>query len=256
VKIVTEKDFLGLIQASVVHPALESGGGVSMNRSSSTSSVSRIVKSLAPRLERASSSSSSSSSPESSQLLWVDKYKPKRLEDVIGAAESIRKILDWLKKWPEVHIRKTVKVVILSSLSLSPSPLSLLLIRSPSPKRTLARSPFSSLVLEVSLCPLPSVADRPAGIGKTTLATLVAKSLGYEVLEFNASDVRSKNAIVAQVSDVVHSQALGVDGKLRKRLVIMDEVDGMGGSDRGGIPELIKVIKSSSTPIICICNDR
>jgi hypothetical protein len=27
----------------------------------------------------------------------------------------------------------------------------------------------------------------------------------------------------------------------RKRLVIMDEVDGMGGSDRGGIAELIKV---------------
>jgi replication factor C subunit 1 len=76
------------------------------------------------------------------------------------------------------------------------------------------------------------------------------------VLEFNASDVRSKNAIVAQVSDVVRSQAMGLDGRLKKRVVIMDEVDGMGGSDRGGIPELIKVIKSSSTPIICICNDR
>jgi replication factor C subunit 1 len=84
----------------------------------------------------------------------------------------------------------------------------------------------------------------------------VAKTLGFEVLEFNASDVRSKNAIVAQVSDVVRSQALGLDSKLRKRVVIMDEVDGMGGSDRGGIPELIKVIKASSTPIICICNDR
>jgi hypothetical protein len=36
----------------------------------------------------------------------------------------------------------------------------------------------------------------------------------------------------------------------------MDEVDGMGGSDRGGIPELIKVIKGSRNPIICICNDR
>lgn len=32
------------------------------------------------------------------------------------------------------------------------------------------------------------------------MATLVAKSLGYEVLEFNASDVRSKIAIVEQVS--------------------------------------------------------
>jgi Iap family predicted aminopeptidase len=65
-----------------------------------------------PPAERIPSSSSSSfiSSESAQQLLWVDKYKPARLEDVIGAAESIRKILDWLKKWPEVHLRKTVKV--------------------------------------------------------------------------------------------------------------------------------------------------
>jgi len=36
----------------------------------------------------------------------------------------------------------------------------------------------------------------------------------------------------------------------------MDEVDGVGAGDRGGIAALIKVIKSSKTPIICICNDR
>jgi hypothetical protein len=34
---------------------------------------------------------------------------------------------------------------------------------------------------------------------------------------------------------------MSADGSTKKRLVIMDEVDGMGGSDRGGIPELIKV---------------
>ena len=37
----------------------------------------------------------------------------------------------------------------------------------------------------------------------------------------------------------------------------MDEVDGVGGNeDRGGIQELINVIKSASVPFICICNDR
>ncbi|XP_065583797.1 replication factor C subunit 1-like [Artemia franciscana] len=37
----------------------------------------------------------------------------------------------------------------------------------------------------------------------------------------------------------------------------MDEVDGMAGNeDRGGIQELIQLIKSSRIPIICICNDR
>ena len=37
----------------------------------------------------------------------------------------------------------------------------------------------------------------------------------------------------------------------------MDEVDGVSGnSDRGGIQELILLIKRSRIPIICICNDR
>jgi hypothetical protein len=44
------------------------------------------------------------------------------------------------------------------------------------------------------------------------------------------------------VADVVLCQSISADGSTSKRLVIMDEVDGMGGSDRGGIPELIKVL--------------
>jgi len=36
----------------------------------------------------------------------------------------------------------------------------------------------------------------------------------------------------------------------------MDEVDGVGAGDRGGISALIQVIKETKTPIICICNDR
>ena len=87
----------------------------------------------------------------------------------------------------------------------------------------------------------------PPGIGKTTLATLVATELGYEVLELNASDARSKRAISEQLADVVLSRAMCADGVSTKcRLVIMDEVDGMAGNgDRGGVTELIKVSQHS-----------
>lgn len=44
--------------------------------------------------------------------------------------------------------------------------------------------------------------------------------------------------------------------QLSRRVVIMDEVDGMSGGDRGGTAELIQLIKHSKTPVICICNDR
>jgi replication factor C subunit 1 len=36
----------------------------------------------------------------------------------------------------------------------------------------------------------------------------------------------------------------------------MDEVDGMSKGDRGGISEIIQMIKNTTVPIICICNDR
>lgn len=38
---------------------------------------------------------------------------------------------------------------------------------------------------------------------------------------------------------------------------MMDEVDGMAGNeDRGGLQELIALIKSTDVPIVCVCNDR
>merc|ERR1712115_288945 len=42
-----------------------------------------------------------------------------------------------------------------------------------------------------------------------------------------------------------------------KRVLLMDEVDGMAGNeDRGGVVELINLIKNSKVPVMCICNDR
>lgn len=41
-----------------------------------------------------------------------------------------------------------------------------------------------------------------------------------------------------------------------KTVIIMDEVDGMSGGDRGGSQELIMMIRKTQVPIICICNDR
>ena len=42
----------------------------------------------------------------------------------------------------------------------------------------------------------------------------------------------------------------------QKSVIIMDEVDGCGASDRGGLLALVQVIKATRSPIICICNDR
>ena len=36
----------------------------------------------------------------------------------------------------------------------------------------------------------------------------------------------------------------------------MDEIDGCGAGDLGGICAVIQLIKDTKSPIICICNDR
>ena len=55
---------------------------------------------------------------------------------------------------------------------------------------------------------------------------------------------------------VVTNSVLGFGRRDEKKVVLMDEVDGMSNGDRGGIQELLRVIKTTKTPIICICNDR
>ncbi|RHY57657.1 hypothetical protein DYB38_007178 [Aphanomyces astaci] len=102
----------------------------------------------------------------------------------------------------------------------------------------------------------------PPGIGKTTLAGLAAAECRMDVTELNASDARSKKILQAGLSDIVGTQALSFGTSanqnvgLKPRVIIMDEVDGMSSGDRGGMAELIAIIKKSKTPIICICNDR
>ena len=66
----------------------------------------------------------------------------------------------------------------------------------------------------------------PPGIGKTTLATLTARELGFDVLELNASDTRNKKQLDCMLLEAVSSRAisLGQGPSLRQRLVIMDEV--------------------------------
>lgn len=114
----------------------------------------------------------------------------------------------------------------------------------------------------------------PPGIGKTTSAHIIAKECGYEIVELNASDTRNRKSVQRFFNDMIvtknvhqffsdHSSAKTdsqskpkVGNANAKILVVMDEVDGMGGGDRGGIGELIQVIEASMIPIICICNDR
>jgi replication factor C subunit 1 len=156
--------------------------------------------------------------------LWADKYAPSNSHMVLGNKDCVSKLQSWLKVW-ERTFNTSGKIKF-------------------HPKN----GPFRACLI-----------SGPPGIGKTTSAVLVAKEDGRQVLELNASDARSKKLLESSLSDVTGCQVLSFNKSNKdptKRCIIMDEVDGMGAGDRGGMAELIKLIKSSKVPIICICNDR
>jgi replication factor C subunit 1 len=105
----------------------------------------------------------------------------------------------------------------------------------------------------------------PPGIGKTTAAHLVAKLEGYDIVESNASDTRSKKMVEQGLKGVLSTTSLlgyfSSDGKQveaskKKLVLIMDEVDGMSAGDRGGVGALAAICRKTQIPMILICNDR
>uniref|UniRef100_A0A8C9FB15 Replication factor C subunit 1 n=1 Tax=Pavo cristatus TaxID=9049 RepID=A0A8C9FB15_PAVCR len=86
---------------------------------------------------------------------------------------------------------------------------------------------------------------------------------GDDYVELNASDTRSKNSLKEVVAESLNNTSIkdfcsGTSSSVSgKHVLIMDEVDGMAGNeDRGGIQELIGLIRHTQIPIICMCNDR
>lgn len=93
------------------------------------------------------------------------------------------------------------------------------------------------------------------GVGKTTAAHLLCELNGVEAVEFNASDLRNATRMASEIGETAGSGLLTQEMRVAKRVLIMDEVDGMAG-DRGGISALVGLVKTIKTPLICICNDR
>ena len=105
------------------------------------------------------------------------------------------------------------------------------------------------------------------GTGKTEFIMNVLKELDYDVIKYDAGDIRNKNIIdTITKHNMSDKNIMSIfNKKVKKIAIVMDEIDGMNNGDKGGINTLIKLIRPKKTkkqkleemtlnPIICIGN--
>ncbi|KAK4189944.1 replication factor RFC1 C terminal domain-containing protein [Podospora australis] len=195
----------------------------------------KIKKAEAERAAKAAAAARGTAAPAPVQAqplsqLWTSKYAPTSLNQICGNKANVERIQGWLKNWPKHKQYNFQK------------------------RGADGMGGYRAIII-----------SGPPGIGKTTSAHLAAKLEGYDVLESNASDTRSKKLVESGVSDVLNNTSLlgyfagdgkTVDAGKKKIVLVMDEVDGMSAGDRGGVGALAKFCKKTEVPLILICNER
>ncbi|OXV06398.1 hypothetical protein Egran_05833 [Elaphomyces granulatus] len=158
-------------------------------------------------------------------LMWTEKYRASDYTDLLGDERTHRSVLHWLKGWESI---------VFPGLSKS------------------KRHSLAKMDSEQSHRKILLLAGAP-GLGKTTLAHVCARKAGYEVLEINASDDRSRDVVKGRIRDSLSTEnvrsitfnAAGKDvGKTSRPIcVIVDEADGVvSGSGAGGEGGFIKAL--------------
>ena len=152
--------------------------------------------------------------------LWTEKYRAKKFTELVGDERTHRLVLKWLKAWDEIVF--------------------------PGNKKTRPKRAFGDNIVDHERQHRKILLlTGPAGLGKTTLAHVCAKQAGYEPLEINASDDRSRDVVRGRIKDALGTETVrGIreEGKERRAgrpvCVIVDEVDGVvtgsGGTGEGG----------------------
>ncbi|KAM6299110.1 chromosome transmission fidelity protein 18 homolog [Aegotheles albertisi] len=205
--------------------------------------------------------------------LWVDKFTPRCYIELLSDDYTNRCLLKWLKLWDMVVFGKEKAVKKTKpGAEARPQPK-----EQQSKWKTKAQLTEEILEAELDQYKRPkykvALLCGPPGLGKTTLAHVIARHAGYNAVEMNASDDRSPEVFRTRIEAATQMRSvLGANEK--PNCLIIDEID---GAPAASINVLLNIIHRRDgegeaaagagrrrrregglllRPIICICNDQ
>ncbi|AET38159.1 Ctf18p Ecym_2429 [Eremothecium cymbalariae DBVPG len=162
------------------------------------------------------------------KVLWAEKWRPSKFLDLVGNEKNNRRVMRWLQQWAPVVFGEVPK-------------------KDPSLNRQQLRGGQEDQVIQEQEYDPFHRPDKkillihgPPGIGKTSVAHVVAKQAGYVVMEINASDERAGT----KVKEKVHNCLFNESFNDKPVLLLADEID--GSIENGFVRVLLDIIRHDS----------
>jgi DNA polymerase III delta prime subunit len=88
-----------------------------------------------------------------------------------------------------------------------------------------------------------------SGSGKTTFVNQILKEMNYDIIRFDAGDIRNKRVIDTITKDYMADKNMMsmFYKKVQRIAIVMDEIDAMNNGEKSGIESLIKIIRPKKT---------